>query len=558
MAERAWVDRVGRALDGVVGVFSPRAALLRRWNRLGLSRLDDLQSRRRLRGSRSSWPNEQRNSYQAPASADAETLDELPELRAKSGELVRQDAYAAGVIDAMVANVVGTGLRPQSRVRADRLGITENQAKEWQDAVEDVYEKWSPQADAASRHDFGALQSALFRSALERGDSLAHPVMRPERTRVLGLAIEAVEGDRLMTPASLAGKEGDTVFGGVELDPFGAPVAYHVATKHPDHPFFDETRDVRRVDAMRAGRPNVLHIMKQRRLGQTRGEPFLSPVVNDLEALGAYKEATLESAKVAACFSAFIKKQNPAETALGRSSLMESLADGGNDPQGRIEELYPGIVEYLNTDEDVTFADPKQPTGVFGEFLRAVLRAVAAGLQLPYPVVARDFERSNFSNNRAEMLEAWRMFNCWQELIGRVLCQPVWAMLIEEAWLADLLPDFPIFENFEEWTRATWNGPRRGWVDPVKEVQASADAIALGISTLPDECAQQGKDWQENIRKNAEAELFEQQVREELGLATAPEPPSADDEDGEEQEDDDQADTDAETAEEPETEEVPA
>src|SRR6185503_13148856 len=59
-----------------------------------------------------------------------------------------------------------------------------------------------------------------------------------------------------------------------------------------------------------------------------------------------------------------------------------------------------------------------------------------------------------------------------------------------------------------------WIAPGKGWIDPVKEVQASQLAIETGISTLADEAAANGKDWEE---------VLEQQKREltkrlELGL----------------------------------------
>ena len=42
-----------------------------------------------------------------------------------------------------------------------------------------------------------------------------------------------------------------------------------------------------------------------------------------------------------------------------------------------------------------------------------------------------------------------------------------------------------------------WIGGGWGWVDPVKEVEASKQAIAGNLSTLAEEAAGQGRDWEE-------------------------------------------------------------
>ena len=62
-------------------------------------------------------------------------------------------------------------------------------------------------------------------------------------------------------------------------------------------------------------------------------------------------------------------------------------------------------------------------------------------------------------------------------------------------------PDF--YERRPAWTRCKWIGPGRGWVDPVKEVKAAQLRMQIGLSTLEDECASQGLDWEEVLEQLA-------------------------------------------------------
>ena len=53
------------------------------------------------------------------------------------------------------------------------------------------------------------------------------------------------------------------------------------------------------------------------------------------------------------------------------------------------------------------------------------------------------------------------------------------------------------------WLNADWIGPARGFIDPVKEAQASSLRIDGRISTLEREAAEQGQDWEEIIAQLA-------------------------------------------------------
>ena len=113
------------------------------------------------------------------------------------------------------------------------------------------------------------------------------------------------------------------------------------------------------------------------------------------------------------------------------------------------------------------------------------------------------------------MLEARRFFKCDQVWLAQRLCQPCWEWVLEEAWLREDLPPVNLFgEQREDWLKASWIAPGWGWVDPVKEVNSSKLAIEGRLSTLADECAAQGRDWEDVLAQQKR----EQDRRQELGL----------------------------------------
>jgi len=142
------------------------------------------------------------------------------------------------------------------------------------------------------------------------------------------------------------------------------------------------------------------------------------------------------------------------------------------------------------------------------------LRAISAALGLPYELVAKDFSKTNYSSARAALLEARRYFKVKQEWLSRKLCQPVWDMVLEEAYLKGELGSVSFYDKRNYWSGATWIAPGWEWVDPLKEAKAAEVGLKNGIVTHSDLYSAQGKDWEES---------FEQRKREldkmnELGL----------------------------------------
>jgi capsid protein len=62
-------------------------------------------------------------------------------------------------------------------------------------------------------------------------------------------------------------------------------------------------------------------------------------------------------------------------------------------------------------------------------------------------------------------------------------------------------PDF--YEKAELYLRAKWIGPGRGQIDPTKEAEAAQIRMDTFTSTLEEECAEQGRDWEEVLEQRA-------------------------------------------------------
>jgi len=285
---------------------------------------------------------------------------------------------------------------------------------------------------------------------------------------------------------------------GIRFGRRGQPLAYFI--KQPGATM--ASNEVPAFD--RQGRPMVLHIFPTKRPGQQRGIPVLAPVLVKLRDLSKFQEATLVTARVAACLAVFITQQNQ----------FSNFGTETTDSSGTaFSEISPGMVARLKSGEGINVVQPNQPGDNYVGYVESLLRLVGVALGLPYELILKDFSKTNYSSARAALLEGRRVFIRWRKWMADKFCQPIWELVLEEAFLRGTFaaPDFYRFKH--EYCRALWVGGSWGWVDPVKEVQASRLAIDYGLSTLAEESAAQGRDWEETLDQIEREQVYKPKVR---------------------------------------------
>jgi len=449
----------------------------------------------------------------------------------RAEDLTANHPHAASCIESMSTNIIGTGLHPQAKPKWKRLGISEEQAGLFAESAEWVWANWCRRADIGDRLHFQDIQYLAAYSMLMSGEYLILPTMRPYPTRPgdseVRLALQVLSPHRMATPMNLM--QSTNIRDGVALGGNGEPVGYYVATpKSGKLSMYLSSDDFTRYPAWIGHRPGMLHSFHAaaKHPDRVRGVSVLAPAMKFFRDLSDYLDFELVGAIVASSFPIFIETTSPYDTMSGFPQEKPGTAD-----TTRYQEVEPGQVMYGSVNQKPHVLKNERPGNTFQGFVETVLRAVGASVGMPYEVVAKDFSKTNYSSARAALLEAWRVYQLYRTWMERHLCQPVWKMVMEEAWLRGELalpkggPDF--YEGMAEYTHATWIGPARGHVDPVKEMKANIEGLKNNILTLSDLAAEQGKDWEDQVTQRG------REVRRvtEEGLTAVAEDPAADDND---------------------------
>ena len=478
--------------------------------------------------------------------ADGDTIGDLQTLRARSRDLARNSALGAGAIETPVLNMIGPGLRLNTRPNRLMLGLEEEAAQEWQMRTEFLWQASCDGLDITGEQTFGELTALALMSKLASGDVFVYRRQELRPGDLCGLKVQMIEADRCRTPDELKGKEATSegrLVAGIERDRNGRAVAYHFADRHPLELGGRGRVKYARVRAVgrNTGMKQVLHLFDRKRPGTTRGVPFLHAVIEPLKQLERFTEAELMAAVVASYFTIFVKTE--AGEGFANESMGTDDGEDGVESPSRDLELGQGIIADLQPGEDVTAPQPGRPSTTFGGFVEAMATQIGVGLNMPAEVILKQFKAS-YSASRAALLEAWRFYKTGRASIAKHFCQPIY-----EWWLFEMVArgtieapgffDDPVARA--AWSRTEWIGPPQGQLDPTRETAAARERIDIGISSPQRETGEiSADDFYEITDENARA----LERRRAAGLIASASPPASGDDDDDDRETDDDTERD--------------
>lgn len=480
-------------LDKIIAPFAPGTALKRAQARQKLSILETVNSGYDRHGA-SKRKKSMLGWISKGASADEDIVENLQDLRDRSRDLFMGTPIATGALKTVRTNVVGAGLRLNAQIDWEYLGLTEDQADEWEKQVEREWKLWSESqdCDAARMLTFGQMQSLALLSCLMAGDVFATLPVIKRKGSTYDLRVNLIEGDKVCNPTALEGQDVNRyVVGGVVNGDYGDPIAYYIAKHHPGSSNTKQKKEWARVPAFgsRTGRRNVLHLLQDlERPGQRRGAPLLSPVIESLKQLGRYTDAELMAAVVSGMFTVFVKSETP-ETPLGQVIPDNEQVDQADDNS---YELGNGAIVGLGENESIETANPGRQNTAFDGFVTSVCRQIGAALEIPYELLMKHFT-SSYSASRAALLEAWKMFRMRRSWLVQTFCQPIYEEWLSEAVAKGRIQAPGFFEDpalRKAWCGADWYGPSQGQLDPLKEANAARVRVEECFSTREREAAE--------------------------------------------------------------------
>lgn len=420
---------------------------------------------------------------------DSEIQHSLKQLRAASRDLVRNNPYAAGIVQSIADNVTGSeGMRLIPKHANPEMDIARQDR--WK--IERAWGMWGESYATADGIDSWFETERLIDQTWATDGEVLLRIHRGF-DNPYGFAVEMIDADLLDEDFNRPAKDGQNeIVMGVEIDGFGRPVAYHFYTQHPDEMGFRRQR--RRVPAT-----DVIHHFVRYRPGQHRGFPLLTPAITRFEMADGYEEAELVAARYHASKMGFIKNVNPDAISLWAQRTMTSGQSGRGDVR-RVHRIEKGIIPELDPGQEFQAFDPTHPNDAFEPFLKSILRGIARCAGMSYLTLTGDVGEANYSSMRAGLLPERDHWIVLQNIKARRVIRPVhfdWrrmAMLSGALSLPAGLRDYTV----------ECQGRRWDWVDPAKDLEGIERKIKNGLTSRRREAAKSGADYETIIDESAE------------------------------------------------------
>jgi len=398
-------------------------------------------------------------------------------LRSRARYEVANNSIAAGIVATLANDTVGTGPRLQVRT-----GIKEaDQAVEWQ------FQRWAQAIDLA-----GKLRTMRRAMAVD-GEAFGLLTDNPRTGDDVSLDLRLIEADQVATP-DLTGLEPNQI-DGIVFDEHGNPIEYHVLKEHPgDTGVVSSLWDYDPVSAS-----SMIHWFRIDRPGQVRGIPELTPALGLFALLRRYVLAVVQAAEVAALPSGVLYTDAPPDSDPNDVEPFDTV------------ELERGMLMTMPAGWRLEQVEAKQPNAEFRTFRRELINEIARCLNLPFNVAAGNSEGYNYASGRLDHQVYYRSITVTRSEMERtILDRLLRAWFDEAALIPEYLPDAGPLESWS-WR---WIWPGFEHVDPAKEAVAQATRLMQHTTTLAEEYARRGMDWEEALRQRAR----EMALMEQLGL----------------------------------------
>jgi lambda family phage portal protein len=416
------------------------------------------------------------------------------DMTARARYLTRNNGYAINAVESWAGNVVGTGIKPSSKIPDASL----------KDKVQRLWLRWTDEADSEGLTDFYGLQRRAAREVFIAGEVFFR--IRPRRDSdglTVPLQLQLLPSEMLPKHLNQTLGGGHVIRQGIEFDAIGRRAAYHFYRRHPG----DSTEPGLTGETVRVPADSILHIIDPVDAGQLRGYSRFAPVLAKLFILDQYDDAELDRKKVAAMFAGFVT----------RPALDDMALDADGSQSEPLMPLEPGQLQVLEDGENITFSSPSDVGGNYESFQYRTLLQVASGLGIPYANVTSDMVKANYSNTRAALLEFRRRIEAVQHsVMVYQMCRPVWIRWMDAAVMCGALKITDYEKCRPDYLDCEWLPPRWDWVDPQKDIIAEVAAINAGLKSRSQAISERGYD-----ASAVDAEIAEDRRRQrELGILT--------------------------------------
>lgn len=447
------------------------------------------------------------SNHASSGSADADWLPERLLAVARTRHVIGDEPLAASAAEQKVSLIVGDGWRFEAAPKAADFGL-DPASDEYDALAQSIEAAWELVAehplalnDWEERLPFDLQLDLLTRNYIgAEGEGLALILFDPDSAS-FGTRLQVIDPDRLAQPVGWSdGLGGEiTIDGmgesytltatdtraGIAYDDRGRAIAYHILDGHPQDigisgalgRFSGRWYPTRVPGFPTDTRPCVLHVMKTRRAGQSRGISDFVAALGTLQTFRDMSEAERRSrlinALIVAQYTSSIDDPEVLAEVLGTETANKLVDNrigyyeehGVNSFAGsRIIQPYPG--------DELKWNSEMRSANEWVDAMSFLALQAGAPIGLGLSLSTRDFSKTTFSSARTEIQDAFRGVKRDCVIIKLLAARKFLLAVLQEAYEDDRLavPDGApsIWDRPDIYVEGLWVGHGMEHIDPVK------------------------------------------------------------------------------------------
>lgn len=413
-------------------------------------------------------------------------LGDGPQLRARARKAALDNQWVVSAIRGFRADVIGDGIKPH--FQHPNPDIRRHLKKLWDRWVKEADSSFDPSTRKSIR-DFYSGQAYITGEVMEAGE-----VFIRLRQRYLSdgftvpLQVQMIDAEQLPYWKMDGGVGNNIVRGGIEFDPLGRRVAYHMYSQNPgDSIIWPNALDIKRIPGQ-----NVLHVFEPMRGNPIRGITWLASILVKLEDLRQYDDADVLSKKLATFFVGAKTQANPGSPLfpVTQSSGTSTAPDGVG-----FSDVEPGTILDLDGGDELTWNAPPGVSTQYATFMTVQLQAISRVLMRCYHQLSGDVSKTSFSSIRADINNVRRELEQFQfGVIATQYCDPILKAWLDQAALAGAIDAVAYAANPGDYYDVEWRTARWAYVNPQQDIEAEKEMNRCGYKPWSQSVIEMGGD----------------------------------------------------------------
>lgn len=481
-----------------------------------------------------------------PISPDNMILDDLPVLRQRSKILYNNVGIAKAIVETICD--FESNYKLVSNVKDDTL----------KQFINEKFKEFSNDVTFNNR-TLDEFIKLYKKSLVLNGEAFIKIFDEPRPFTEFTTSFQVLAPERIFTPSDKK-NEKELIVDGIQKDEYGRSIGFWYLKKELN-PYTENhvspygrsrtadsvigrtefnSKDFTYIPfRLEDGTVNAIHIYNQDFPDQTRGIPYLAPIIKEINNYSTYNTTEWVRRRAASSIGLVIQTEQPQANAdkmkLNISDVLDSSSDTtSGDTTGQysyaelinsIEEntrqqvMTPGEIMYLKPGETVETVNLQGPdAGVYEAFQKNSLINMAGAIKLPFFLFYSDWAQINFSSAKAGLNRYKITLTDCQNFDNDKLLRPIYINFINELMLR--YPEQFMNKEIKDVYMYEFFGPVVPDVDLSKETAATVEMLNNKLTSRTEYFSSRGMNFEDQMKLIANEESYMKS----LGLSVTADP----------------------------------